>query len=138
MQYNKVSEVQIKQFKSIVGEPFVIIGNDNFEDYNHDHTEDLRYYPEVVVKPKTSKEISEILVICNQNHISVTPRGAGTGLSGGALPIHGGVLIAMERLNQIIDIDERNFQVTVEPGVINEVLQNAVKEKGLFYPPDPA
>ena len=138
MQYNKVSEVQIKQFKSIVGEPFVIIGNENNEDYSHDHTEDLRFYPEVVIKPRTAKEISDILVVCNQNNIAVTPRGAGTGLSGGALPVYGGLVIAMERFNQIIDIDERNFQVTVEPGVINEVLQNAVKEKGLFYPPDPA
>ncbi len=138
MQYNKVSETQIKQFKSIVGEPFVIIDSEEMEAYSHDYTEDLRFYPEVVVKPKTSTEVSEILIICNNNNIPVTPRGAGTGLSGGALPIHGGVILAMERFNQIIEIDERNFQVTVEPGVINEVLQIAVKEKGLFYPPDPA
>jgi len=138
MQYNKVSETQIKQFKSIVGEPFVIIDSEGMEAYSHDYTEDLRYYPEVVIKPRTAKEISDILIICNQANIPVTPRGAGTGLSGGALPIHRGVIIAMERFNQIIDIDERNFQVTVEPGVINEALQMAVKEKGLFYPPDPA
>jgi glycolate oxidase len=68
----------------------------------------------------------------------VTPRGAGTGLTGGALPHLGGLVIAMERFNQILEIDERNLQVTTEPGVITEVLQNAVKEKGLFYPPDPA
>lgn len=138
MQYNKVSETQIKQFKSIVGEPFVIIDSESMEAYSHDYTEDLRYYPEVVVKPRTAKEVSEILRICNDVNIPVTPRGAGTGLSGGALPVHGGVVLAMERFNQIIEIDERNFQVTVEPGVINEALQIAVKEKGLFYPPDPA
>jgi glycolate oxidase len=68
----------------------------------------------------------------------VTPRGAGTGLTGGALPHLGGLVIAMERFNQILEIDERNLQVTTEPGVITEVLQNAVKEKSLFYPPDPA
>jgi glycolate oxidase len=68
----------------------------------------------------------------------VTPRGAGTGLTGGALPHLGGLVIAMERFNSILEIDERNLQVTTEPGVITEVLQNAVKEKGLFYPPDPA
>ena len=68
----------------------------------------------------------------------MTPRGAGTGLTGGALPHLGGLVIAMERFNQILEIDERNLQVTTEPGVITEVLQNAVKEKGLFYPPDPA
>jgi glycolate oxidase len=138
MQYNKVSETQIKQFKSIVGEPFVIIDSESMEAYSHDYTEDLRFYPEVVVKPRTAKEVSEILIICNNDNIPVTPRGAGTGLSGGALAVHGGVILAMERFNQIIDIDERNFQVTVEPGVINESLHMAVKEKGLFYPPDPA
>ena len=68
--------------------------------------------------------------ICNQDKIPVTPRGAGTGLSGGALPHLGGVLISTERMNSILDIDERNLQVTTEPGVITEVLQNAVKEKG--------
>ena len=138
MQYNKVSETQIKQFKSIVGEPFVIIDSESMEAYSHDYTEDLRFYPEVVVKPRTAIEVSEILIICIDNNIPVTPRGAGTGLSGGALPVHGGVILAMERFNQIIEIDERNFQVTVEPGVINEALQIAVKDKGLFYPPDPA
>jgi glycolate oxidase len=76
--------------------------------------------------------------ICNLNNIPVTPRGAGTGLSGGALPQVGGVVISFERMNAILEIDERNLQVTTEPGVITEVLQNAVKEKGLFYPPDPS
>ena len=73
---------------------------------------------------------------CKKN--PVTPRGAGTGLSGGALPHLGGVVLAMERMNSILEIDERNLQVTTEPGVITEVLQMTVKEKGLFYPPDPA
>jgi glycolate oxidase len=76
--------------------------------------------------------------LANKHLIPVTPRGAGTGLTGGALPHLGGLVIAMERFNQILEIDERNLQVTTEPGVITEVLQNAVKEKGLFYPPDPA
>jgi glycolate oxidase len=76
--------------------------------------------------------------ICNAKKIPVTPRGAGTGLSGGALPHLGGVVLTMERMNSILEIDERNLQVTTEPGVITEVLQMAVKEKGLFYPPDPA
>src|SRR5205814_3187360 len=90
-----------------------------------------------VFKTRTTTEISEIFKICNANRIPVTPRGGGTGLSGGALPHLGGVLISTERMNSILEIDERNLQVTTEPGVITEVLQNAVKEKGLFYPPDP-
>lgn len=75
---------------------------------------------------------------CNQHEIPVTPSGARTGLSGGALPIKGGVLLSMERFHSILDIDEKNHQVTTEPGVITQVLQEAVREKGLFYPPDPA
>jgi glycolate oxidase len=75
---------------------------------------------------------------CNENKIAVTPQGARTGLSGGALPLYGGVALSMEKLNKIIDIDTKNGQITVEPAVITQVLQEAVKEKGLFYPPDPA
>lgn len=138
MQYNKVTEAQIKAFRQIVGEPFVIIGKDETEQYAHDHTEDLVYYPDVVLKPLTAVEIASILKICNEYKIPVTPRGAGTGLSGAALPLHAGVVISMERFNKIVAIDEQNFQATVEPGVVNEALQIAVREKGLFYPPDPA
>ncbi|HXS55771.1 MAG TPA: FAD-linked oxidase C-terminal domain-containing protein, partial [Hanamia sp.] len=100
--------------------------------------ESLNYLPGVVLKPGTANEISQIIVICNKFKIPVTPRGAGTGLSGGALPHLGGVVISTERMNSILDIDERNLQVTTEPGVITEVLQDAVKERGLFYPPDPS
>ena len=138
MQYNKVTETQIKTFQQIVGLPFVIILDEDKAEYAQDYTEDLYYMPEVVVKPKTTDEVAAIVKVCYENNLPITPRGAGTGLSGGALPIYGGVVIAMGRMDQIIDIDERNFQVTVEPGVINENLQQAVKEKGLFYPPDPA
>ena len=90
------------------------------------------------MKPRKTEEIGALMQLANKHLIPVTPRGAGTGLTGGALPHLGGLVIAMERFNQILDIDERNLQVTTEPGVITEVLQNAVKEKGLFYPPDPA
>lgn len=125
-------------FKQISGEAFVFIDEEILYHYSHDETEDLHYLPDVVIKPGSAEEISEILKICNQYKIPVTPRGAGTGLSGGALPHLGGVLLSVERLNKIITIDERNLQVITEPGVITEVLQNAVKEKRLFYPPDPS
>jgi glycolate oxidase len=128
----------VEQFKKIVGEQFVLADEENLKNYGHDETEHLLYLPDVVIKPRTAEEISSIMKICNADRIPVTPRGAGTGLSGGALPNLGGVLISMERLNTILEIDERNLQVTTEPGVITEVLQNAVKEKGLFYPPDPS
>jgi glycolate oxidase len=129
---------QIPVFKTIVGEEYVFVSSDVLNHYASDETEDLHYLPDVVIKPRTAKEISEILKICHQYHIPVTPRGGGTGLSGGALPHLGGVLLSIERMNSILDIDERNLQVTTEAGVITEVLQDAVKERGLFYPPDPS
>jgi glycolate oxidase len=129
---------QLEAFKAIVGEPYVFVDDEVLHSYAHDETEDLHFLPDVVIKPRTAEEISAIMKICNQHRIPVTPRGAGTGLSGGALPHLGGVLLSIERLNSIIHIDERNLQVTTEAGVITEVLQNAVKERGLFYPPDPS
>jgi glycolate oxidase len=128
----------IEAFKKILGEQFVFADEESLHHYSHDETENLHFLPEVVIKPRTAEEISAILKICNKEKIPVTPRGAGTGLSGGALPHLGGVLLSTERMNSILQIDERNLQVTTEPGVITEVLQNAAKEKGLFYPPDPA
>ena len=133
-----ISSEHITQLNGIVGEQYVVFDEESLNNYGHDETEHLLYLPSVVVKPKTAEEISAIMKMCNRDRIPVTPRGAGTGLSGGALPNLGGVLISTERLNSIIQIDERNLQVTTEPGVITEVLQNAVKEKGLFYPPDPS
>ena len=135
---SSLTSQQIDSFKAIVGEQFVFADEENLYKYSHDETEHLSYLPEVVIKPRSAKEISEIFKICNQYKIPVTPRGAGTGLSGGALPHLGGVLISTERMNSVLNIDERNLQVTTEPGVITEILQNEVKEKGLFYPPDPS
>jgi len=128
----------LEQIKSIVGAENVFTDEESFEKYGRDETEKLHYSPAVVVKPRKTEEIAALLQLANKHLIPVTPRGAGTGLTGGALPHLGGLMIAMERFNQILEIDERNLQVTTEPGVITEVLQNAVKEKGLFYPPDPA
>lgn len=138
MQFSKLSGSHLNHLSLIVGAPFVFTDSEIMRTYSRDETEDLEFFPEAVVKPRTPGEISEILSLCNKERIPVTPRGAGTGLSGGALPVCGGVLLSMERFNKIIEIDERNLQSTVEPGVITEVFQNAVKEKGLFYPPDPA
>lgn len=134
----KLSTEHINAFKKITGEQFVVADEESLQHYSHDETETLSFLPEIVIKPRTAEEISHIMKICNRDRIPVTPRGAGTGLSGGALPHLGGVLLSMERMNSILQIDERNLQVTTEPGVITEVLQNAVKEKGLFYPPDPS
>ncbi|MDG1477435.1 MAG: FAD-binding protein, partial [Vicingaceae bacterium] len=138
MNYNSVDKNIIEELIKVVGNKFVFFDEAAFEKYGRDETEDLVFYPEVVVLPRTPKEISEILKICNREIIPLTPRGAGTGLSGGALPVNKGVLLSMERFNAILEIDERNLQATIEPGVITQVFQEAVQEKGLFYPPDPA
>ncbi len=108
---------------------------ENLEKYSHDETEDLIFYPAIVLIPINTDEISKILRYCNEHHIPVTPAGARTGLSGGALPIFGGVLLSTEKLNKIIAIDEENHQVTTEPGVITQDLQNAVKAKGFLPSP---
>lgn len=128
----------LSSFKEICGAENVITGTEGMSPYAHDQTESLFFLPSVVIKPRTAQEISEVFEICNRHRVPVTPRGAGTGLSGGALPHLGGVLISTERMNTILDIDEKNLQVTTEPGVITEVLQDAVKAKKLFYPPDPS
>ena len=133
-----LSSRSIEEFKNILGEKYVLLDEDSLHHYSHDETEDLHFPPDIVLKPRTAEEISAILKICNENKIPVTPRGAGTGLSGGALPHLGGVLLSTERMNCILHIDEKNLQVTTEPGVITEVLQSELKEKGLFYPPDPS
>jgi glycolate oxidase subunit GlcD len=138
MSFNKVTTSIINQLIEILGNQYVLFNQESFEKYGHDETEDYLFYPEVVVKPRTPQEISDILKLCNTESIPLTPRGAGTGLSGGALPVNNGILLSMERFDSIIEIDERNLQATVEPGVITQVFQDAVQEKGLFYPPDPA
>ncbi len=133
-----IREEILHQFERIVGKVNVISEEDQRQEYSHDKTEDYSFLPDLVLKPADTTQVSELLKLCNAHRIPVTPRGAGTGLSGGALPIKKGVVISMERFDKILNIDELNLQATVEPGVITEVFQNKVKEKGLFYPPDPA
>lgn len=126
-------EYFLNKFKDIS-----FIDEESLYKYSHDETEDLSFLPHIVLKPSTTAEVSAIIKYCNKHGIPVTPSGARTGLSGGALPVHGGVAISSDRMNRILEIDENNYQVTTQPGVITQVLQDAVKEKGLFYPPDPA
>ncbi len=136
--YQKINSSDIDFFKQIVGENYVLTQGESYEKYAKDETENLRFYPEVVVKPASTQEISAIVKHCNERKIPVYPRAAGTGLSANSLAIYGGVMITIERLNRILEIDENNLQVTTEPGVITEHLQNTLREKGLFYPPDPS
>ncbi|WP_423149226.1 FAD-binding oxidoreductase [Rubrolithibacter danxiaensis] len=138
MTYNKITSEILKEIVGIAGEGAVAFSAEEMERYSRDETEDLSFVPEVVVKPSSPQQISDLLKLCNEHHIPATPRGGGTGLSGAALPVHGGILISMEKFNKIIEIDERNLQATVEPGVITEIFINQVSEKGFLYPIDPS
>lgn len=126
------------KFQEIVGKESCLVDKESLELYSRDQTEHLSFFPEIVLLPSSVEEVSAIMRYCYKEEIVVTPRGAGTGLAGGALPVEGGVVISFEKMNRILQIDEANLQVMVEPGVITEVLQNSVREKGLFYPPDPS
>jgi glycolate oxidase len=137
METAQFSHLLVEKLQAIVGEAYVLADQENLYTYSHDETEDLSFLPDVVVKPGTAQEVSRIMQFCNEYKIPVTARGAGTGLSGAALPVHKGILLSMERFNKIIHIDEKNHQATVEPGVITQVFQEAVMQKGLFYPVDP-
>lgn len=133
-----LSQEMIDQLERVVGQSFLFLDEETRNHYGHDETEDYVFPPSVVLKPGTAEEISEILKIANEYKIPVTPIGGRTGLSGGSLSIHKGIGLSMERFNKILNIDEKNLQVLVEPAVITQVLREAVAEKGLFYPPDPS
>lgn len=124
--------------EKIVGPSYIFTDEETRKTYGHDETEDLSFPPHVVVKPANTEEVAQILRVSNTYKIPTVPIGARTGLSGGALSIFGGIGISMERFNKIIEIDEQNLQVTTEPGVITQVLREAVAEKGLLYPVDPS
>lgn len=128
----------IQKLTAIVGENYIFTDQETRNHYGHDETEDYVFPPNVVVKPANAQEIAAVLKVANDYKIPTTPIGARTGLSGGALSIYEGIGLSTERLNKIIDIDELNLQVTVEPAVITQVLREAVADKGLFYPVDPS
>jgi glycolate oxidase len=137
MEYAVVNNQHVKQLKQLC-RLHVMPEEEFFSHYGTDETEDLSFLPDLVLKPSDNAEVSAVLAYCNQHSIPVTVRGGGTGLSGGALPIHGGIVLSMEKFNKILYIDERNLQARLEPGVITQVFQEAVIEKGLYYPPDPS
>ena len=137
-QFNKIDGTFLSFLFEKVSKDVFLFEESILHDYSHDYTEDLHFLPEVVARPTLVEEVQWIVKCCAKFNIPITPRGAGTGLSGGALPVLGGLLLSLERMNRILKIDENNLQAIVEPGVINEALQIAVKEKNLFYPPDPA
>ncbi len=134
--YAPVTPEIVKELQAIVSDAYVIFGDaDRMVDYSHDEVTGAEYahMPEVVVKPCTAAEISAIMKLANRVRIPVTPRGAGSGLSGGAVPVFGGILLSIERMNRILEIDRENLVAVMEPGVVTNAINDAVQEYGLFY-----
>jgi glycolate oxidase len=132
-------EKWFSRLEEIVGAEYVLYPtHDDFSKYEHDETEDLKFPPTVVVRPDDARQVQEIVKLAASEKIPVVPRGGGTGLSGGALAVRGGILLTLERMNRILEIDDQNFFAVVQPGLITQVFQETLEARGLFYPPDPA
>jgi glycolate oxidase len=127
----------INRLRKIVGKENVLTSKEDMVAYSYDGTQAWSHQPDVVVFPSNVKEISEILIFANENSIPVTPRGGGTNVSGGSIPIKGGIVLCTTKMNRIIDINKTNLNATVEPGVILQDFQDALAKEGLFFPPDP-
>ncbi|MBW2145265.1 MAG: FAD-binding protein [Deltaproteobacteria bacterium] len=132
-----ISTAVLREIIRIVGNEHLVTNRDALTEYATDGTK-LEYMPDAVVFPADSAEVSGILRLATEKEFPVIPRGAGTGMSGGALPVKGGLVMSMNRFDRILSIDLDNLISKVEPGVITAQLQTAVEEVGLFYPPDPA
>lgn len=134
----EVTRKSLEELTALLGDEHVSVDPSRRADFAHDETEDLHVVPAVVLRPGTPEEVAAVLRWANEHEVPVTPAAARTGLSGGAIPAHGGISLSMERFNRILEIDAANFQAVVEPGVVNQVFHEACREQGLFYPPDPS
>ncbi|HQD63156.1 MAG TPA: FAD-binding oxidoreductase [Defluviitoga sp.] len=136
-EYNKVTSKIVEKIKKILKNENLLIYQDeeNLKSYSNDESggEYYAHMPELVIKPETKEQISEIVKLCNEENIPITPRGAGSGLAGANIPIYGGIVISLERMNNIIEIDTKNLVAVVEPGVVTNDLCRIVSEKGLYY-----
>ncbi|HEX9116251.1 MAG TPA: FAD-linked oxidase C-terminal domain-containing protein [Anaerolineae bacterium] len=139
--YQSVTAEVVEALRQIVGPEEVLTraGNDEaVARYAHDEVVGLEAWPEVVVRVTTADEVAAVLRLAQAARVPVTPRGAGFGLSGGAVPVCGGIVLSLEKMKRILEIDGENLMITVEPGVITGDIHRAVEAVGLFYPPDPA
>lgn len=138
MNYKKVDINDIQNILSMIGDEERVFNGENInEDYSHDELGTVKQMPEIVVQVTSVEEVSSIMKYANENNIPVTPRGSGTGLVGAAVPICGGIIIDLCKMNKILELDEENLTLTVEPGVLLMEIAAFVEEHDLFYPPDP-
>jgi len=135
MNYGKVTDTVINELITICGKGNVFSDEEKMEAYSHDETpgDEYTHMPEVVVTPSSAEEIASIMKLANRERIPVTPRGAGSGLSGGAVPVFGGILLSVERMNSVMDIDYDNMMIEVGPGVVTNDINDLVAERGLFF-----
>lgn len=136
--YTPLNSSHLTFFNELLGVDAVSLSPETLQRFSHDETEDLRFLPEVVLSPCRADEVARILGYCSEHRIAVTPVGARTGLSGGALSVYGGVALNTGRLNRILHMDTDNLQVVTQPGVIVQELQDAVARENMYYAPDPA
>ena len=132
-----LGEKTAKKFREIVGKDFYLDSVEDLISYSYDASVE-EAMPEAVLLPGSTEQVSAIMKVANEEEIPVTPRGAGTNLSGGTVPLKGGVVLVLTRMNRLIELSRKNRYAIVEAGHTNLSLQNKVKEAGLFYPPDPA
>ncbi|ACA45088.1 FAD-binding oxidoreductase [Clostridium botulinum] len=137
MEYKKLDVKDIEFLKSVAGQERVYTGEDINEDYSHDELGGISKMPDAMVEVLSTEEVSKIMAYAHKNNIPVVVRGSGTGLVGASVPIHGGIMINMTKMNRILEIDEENLTLTVEPGVLLMEIGKFVEEHDLFYPPDP-
>lgn len=128
----------IKRLEDIVGGHHVLKAEDVLEKYSRDETIGLQAWPDAAVRVRSADEVSRVLRLAHQQAIPVTPRGLGTSLSGGSVPVRGGIVLSMERMDQLLEIDQDNLMAVTEPGIVTGELHRLVEEQGCFYPPDPA
>ena len=136
--YKRIDAAIQDKLKRIVGEENLLLSAEQKEPYAHDEVAEVWHEPEAVARVSSTEQVAEILKLSQTEGFPVTPRGAGQGLSGGAVPVLGGLVLSLERMNRVLEIDEENLMVQVEPGLITGNLHRAVEAVGLFYPPDPA
>lgn len=137
--YKKIDAQLISKLKNIVGEKNIICEKKLMEDYSHDEfaLPSIRKYPEIVVTPKSSEEVSEIVKLASREQFAIVPRGGATGLCGACIPLFGGVVLSLENMNKIIEIDQANLMAVMEAGVTLMQFYEELKKKNLFFPPHP-
>ncbi|MDR2519349.1 MAG: FAD-binding oxidoreductase, partial [Spirochaetaceae bacterium] len=133
--YNRVTPEVVNALKNIVGKGSVFTDEDKLEAYSHDETdaEEYGHAPEAVVLPGSTAQVAQVVRLANKELIPITPRGAGSGLSGGAIPEQGGIVISLEKMNKLLELDKANMVAVVEAGIVTNDLANTVQAEGLFF-----